>query len=455
MGKWTDKNYITSREWSEDFGGAKPKPNHHDFCPLPFDHCSLTLLPFLHPVCDAKGNVFDRDSITEYIIKYDKTNPVDGSGLDHGDLLELEFFRNGNNALHCPITLKTFSGHSHIVTIPTSGRVYSMEGLRKLQFRDFVTDECIDRDTLIMLQDPGNPQKRNWTRFREHSQMTEMEIVNPAGPASRVVNLVAQEQQVKQQLPSINAPSKEESGKSGQRAMHSTGRLAASLTSTAMTPVVHQEYAMLSRWEVFAKSALNSPAHATIRTNRGDLHFELFPAKAPKCVYNFLRLAREGYYAGCKFHRLLPGFMIQGGDPTGSGKGGESVFGRPFHEAPSLPHSSRGLLSMANLGRPGTNTSQFFITFAPCAHLDYSHPVFGRMLHGGAVLDAIEATRVDGRTNAPLEDILIEDIIVVDYPFDDSILQEGKGKESERSMKGKALPSSHTVATIGKYLPKK
>src|ERR1700722_8565164 len=117
MGKWTDKNYITNREWREDFGGAKPK-TRTDFRPLPFDHCSLTLLPFLHPVCDAKGNIFDRDAITEYIIKYGKINPVDGSSLDHEDLLALKFFRNGDDAMHCPITLKTFSGYSHIVAVP-------------------------------------------------------------------------------------------------------------------------------------------------------------------------------------------------------------------------------------------------------------------------------------------------------------------------------------------------
>ena len=327
-----------------------------------------------------------------------------------------------------------------------------MEGLKKLQFRDFVTDERIDKDTLITLQDPGNPQKRNWTRFRQHMPLETLDVVNPSGPASRVVSLVSQERS--QQLPSINAPAKEEPKKSGQKAVHSTGKLAASLTSSAITPVVHQEYAMLSKWDVFANSALNSPAHATIRTNRGDLHFELFPAKTPKCVYNFLRLAREGYYAGCKFHRLIPGFMLQGGDPTGTGRGGESVFGRPFHEAPSIPHSSRGLLSMANLGRPGTNTSQFFITFAPCAHLDYLHPVFGKMLHGGAVLDAIEATRTEERKNAPLEDIFIEDIIVVDYPFDDSILQDTE-EEKKRDGDPRNKSSKHTVATIGKYLPRK
>ena len=84
---------------------------------------------------------------------------------------------------------------------------------------------------------------------------------------------------------------------------------------------------------------------------------------------------------------------------------------------------------MANLGRPTTNTSQFFITLAPCAHLDYLHPVFGKMLHGGAVLDAIEVTQTEERTNMPLEDIFIEDIIVVDYPFDDSFCKKSRKKK--------------------------
>ncbi len=114
---------------------------------------------------------------------------------------------------------------------------------------------------------------------------------------------------------------------------------------------------------------------------------KLFAAEAPVTVNNFVFLAREGYYDGVTFHRVIPGFMAQGGDPTGSGRGGPGYrFADEFH--PRLRHSKAGILSMANAG-PNTNGSQFFITFAPTPHLDDRHAVFGEVVDGMSVVDGI------------------------------------------------------------------
>jgi cyclophilin family peptidyl-prolyl cis-trans isomerase len=123
---------------------------------------------------------------------------------------------------------------------------------------------------------------------------------------------------------------------------------------------------------------------ATLRTPPGDIFIELFADRAPRTVNNFVVLARDKFYDGVTFHRVIPGFMAQGGDPTGSGSGGPGYrFADEFH--PALRHDVPGVLSMANAG-PNTNGSQFFITFAATPHLDGRHSVFGRVVKG---LDAL------------------------------------------------------------------
>ena len=125
----------------------------------------------------------------------------------------------------------------------------------------------------------------------------------------------------------------------------------------------------------------------TISTDLGDIVFELFADKAPTTVNNFVFLARDGYYDGVTFHRVIKGFMAQGGDPTGSGSGGPGYrFPDEFH--PALKHDGPGMLSMANAG-PNTNGSQFFITYRDTPHLDGKHAVFGRVVEGMDVLEAI------------------------------------------------------------------
>jgi peptidyl-prolyl cis-trans isomerase B (cyclophilin B) len=124
-----------------------------------------------------------------------------------------------------------------------------------------------------------------------------------------------------------------------------------------------------------------------LTTDRGTIEATLYASKAPMTCANFLNLAARGYYNGLKFHRVIPDFMIQGGDPTGTGAGGPGYkFGDEIH--PSLKHTGPGIFSMANAG-PGTNGSQFFITHVPCAWLDGKHTVFGAVTKGQEVVNAV------------------------------------------------------------------
>ena len=126
---------------------------------------------------------------------------------------------------------------------------------------------------------------------------------------------------------------------------------------------------------------------AKIETTRGPIEIELYPAYAPKTVNNFVFLAREGFYDGVSFHRVISDFMIQGGDPTGTGRGGPGYKFEDEFKGNPLKHET-GVLSMANAG-PGTNGSQFFITHSPQPHLDSKHTVFGKVISGQDVVDRI------------------------------------------------------------------
>lgn len=125
----------------------------------------------------------------------------------------------------------------------------------------------------------------------------------------------------------------------------------------------------------------------SIQTDRGTIELELYPEYAPQTVNNFVFLAREGFYNGGTFHRVIPDFMIQGGDPTGTGRGGPGYTFPDEFEANPLKHE-KGVISMANAG-PNTNGSQFFITHGPQSHLNGSHTVFGKVTKGQEVVDSI------------------------------------------------------------------
>jgi peptidyl-prolyl cis-trans isomerase B (cyclophilin B) len=145
------------------------------------------------------------------------------------------------------------------------------------------------------------------------------------------------------------------------------------------------------QWPAAPAMAIDAKKRYTIKveTVRGTIELQLAPQYAPKTVNNFVFLAREGFYDGVKFHRVIADFMIQGGDPTGTGRGGPGYqFADEFAGNP-LKHET-GVISMANAG-PGTNGSQFFITHSPQPHLNGKHTVFGKVVKGKDVVDAVRA----------------------------------------------------------------
>lgn len=177
-----------------------------------------------------------------------------------------------------------------------------------------------------------------------------------------------------------------------------------------------------------------------METNFGPLDIELHIDKAPKTCYNFLELCKTDRYTDTVFHRLIPGFMVQGGDPTGTGRGGESVWGQPFRDeidvAGAYRHTHRGTISMANKG-PSTNGSQWFIAFRKLPHLDSKHTVFGQLVeehgreaagdqgpHKGcsrsmATLEKLEAVPTESCTDKPLRSVRVLTAYVLENPFEE------------------------------------
>ncbi|MBR3300335.1 MAG: peptidylprolyl isomerase [Clostridia bacterium] len=190
------------------------------------------------------------------------------------------------------------------------------------------------------------------------------------------------------------------------------------------------------------KEPLSGDIIAVMHTNMGNIKIKLFPDKAPKAVENFVTHSKNGYYNGLIFHRVIKDFMIQGGDPTGTGMGGKSIWGEEFDDEFDIDlHNLYGALSMANAG-PSTNGSQFFIVGAKevpgnmleqmrelpdnfpveivdayekmggTPWLDYRHTVFGQVFEGMDVVDSIEAVEVNSN-DKPLNDVVIESIDII------------------------------------------
>jgi len=152
---------------------------------------------------------------------------------------------------------------------------------------------------------------------------------------------------------------------------------------------------------------------AVMKTNMGTIELELYADQTPKTVENFVGLANKDYYNGVIFHRVIPDFMIQGGDPTGTGRGGQSLWGKPFADeiVPSLTFDKPGILAMANAGA-NTNGSQFFITVAQTSWLDGHHTIFGKVINGMDVVYAISKVATSKPGDKPLKDVVMESVTI-------------------------------------------
>ncbi|KAI9496710.1 hypothetical protein BDB00DRAFT_891330 [Zychaea mexicana] len=461
--------------------GTTGRSGNAGFKRLPFYCCSLSLQPFEHPVCTPEGIIFDLVYIIPYIKKYG-TNPVTGEKLDTKNLIKLNFYKNDKDEFYCPVTYKVFSDHTAIAAIKTTGNVFAYDTIERLNvkakhMKDLLTDEPFTKKDIIMIQvtilpgavsgglgwerdrtcsiDPHNLDNRNMSKF--HYLNNDLKVVNEA--EERAKREVTNNINVKglgatgRVLAELQKKKKEESGgeSEGSRsgtpestsvvkkapedksrphfeqkkasqaynaAHFSTGRVAASFTSSAMTPVTLNEKALIDE-DIFMYKRIKTKGYARLITNFGNLNLELYCDKIPEACHNFILLAKSGYYNDTVFHRNIKNFMIQGGDPTGTGKGGESYWKTPFKDAikSSLSHDDRGILSMANKGKD-TNGSQFFITYRPCTHLDGKHTIFGRVVGGLDVLNKTEAVPVNDN-DRPERDIRIKQVSVFVDPFEE------------------------------------
>ncbi|XP_077293328.1 RING-type E3 ubiquitin-protein ligase PPIL2 [Arctopsyche grandis] len=472
-----DKMYLTYTEWSTLYGGKRPGlPSTEDvtFKRLPYDHCCVSLYPYKNPYCDKDGNIFELQPVLEFIKKF-KINPVTGRPLDMKGLIKLNFYKNSSDEYHCPVLFKPFTKNSHIVAVSVTGNVFSYEAIEQLNikgknWKDLVSDETFERSDLITLQDPQHLEKFNISLFHHIKNKLKVEdddeVARRGDPNARLKTISMETKEILSELerdykaPEVKTSTREKADKFNA-AHYSTGAVAASFTSTAMVPETHHEAAIIHEDDV-RYERVKKKGYVRMLTNHGPLNLEIYSDMVPKTGENFIKHCHNGYYNGVKFHRSIRNFMVQAGDPTGTGLGGESIWGKKFEDdiKPNLHHSGRGILSMANSG-PNTNGSQFFITYRSCKHLDGKHTIFGKLVGGLDTLTAMERVEVDNK-DRPIEDIIITATQVFVDPYqeaDDQLVleraQEIKEKEEETlRLKRKKSPNDLKVFRqgVGKYL---
>ncbi|KAL2817717.1 hypothetical protein BDW59DRAFT_175355 [Aspergillus cavernicola] len=507
------RSAITHSEWaSEDAysasagsGVGKGRRGGADgsFKRLPFKFCSLSLQPFEHPVCTSSGTIFDLTNILPWIKKHG-TNPVDGTPLKGSDLIKLKIAKNDSDEFIDPVTFKVLTDNTHVVALGNTGNVFSWDTVERLNikgklWRDLVTDEEFSRKDIITLQDPQNVESRNLSSFnyikegesglsdeqlREREDPSKNVNANALGSSAKILKAreaVAKARQERAQrngsaaaamsLARTDAPAKAvqkaalQAGKPVpyNAAKYTTGLAAASFTSTGMTPHTSAELALLSDEEYMLKRGrVKQKGYARISTTSGDLNLELHTEYAPKAVWNFIKLAKKGYYQDVTFHRNIKGFMLQGGDPSGTGRGGESIWGKYFNdefEGP-LKHDSRGTLSMANKGK-NTNSSQFFFAYRALPHLNNKHTIFGHVIDdptpSSPTLNKLETHPVNPTTNKPTPDVRIIDVTIFVDPFEEFLKKKqlesagkGEGKTAEDEEQSARRAEDDQVTWTGK-----
>ncbi|KKA27369.1 hypothetical protein TD95_004926 [Thielaviopsis punctulata] len=535
MGKGTDKLYITHSEWSSadafsaSGGAASRRSTAPAFRQLPFNFCAASLQPFENAVCTPVGTIFDVQVIGAWLEKH-STNPVDGEPLKAKDLIKLNFSRNDSGALVDPVTFKVFTDNTHIVAVRhgSYANVFAYDTLERMNikpkmWRDLLDDAEFTRADLITLQDPQSVAARDLGKFKHLKDGGA--LLTPAQEAERKggnvnVNVLGRiggemlgskadkkeedqekrEKVVRAKMAVEKARQSRDTDKAvalakstkhasattaaarlindkklaANAAAYTTGKAAASFTSTGLTPETSGERALLTDEEFMLRpKTVKIKGYARIETNLGKLTIELHTDTAPRAVWNFVRLAQSGYYRNVAFHRNIPGFMIQGGDPSGTGRGGASIWGKNFQDEFDGPqtHNERGVLSMANKGK-NTNGSQFFITYKAASHLDRKHTIFGKVIDGGGTkasdtLGRMEAAPTDG-SDRPLNKIVIRDVVVYIDPFAEfqkerterekaeAKAAEGGGEDDVVTWTGKRLRGNGDgrveEGSVGKYL---
>ncbi|KAK7572091.1 hypothetical protein V9T40_014563 [Parthenolecanium corni] len=460
-----DKMYLTYTEWSTLYGGKKEGSEKDKFRRLPFDHCCVSLKRFEQPYCDRDGNIFDLEAILGYLKKF-KHNPVSGKPFEFKKLIKLNLSKNEKGEYQCPVMFRTFTNQSHIVAIANTGNVFSYDAVEQLNiktksFKDLLTDEPFIRNDIIVLQDPHNLSKFNLTNFHHIKNNLRVETeeefeLRTQGNMGRLKTVSKAAKEILFELnkdfkPVVKKKEEEKPKLDKFNAAHySTGMVAAGFTSTVMEPVTEHVAAILSE-DIVRYERVKKKGYVRLMTNFGLLNLQLHCDLVPKTCENFMKLCQNGYYNGTIFHRSVRNFMIQGGDPTGKGTGGESIWKKPFEDEfkPNLTHSGRGVLSMANSG-PNSNTSQFFITYRSCRNLDNKHTVFGQLVGGMDTLTAMERIEVDNK-DKPIEDIIFQRAVIFIDPFQeaDDELAADRAAEIEKKNTIEKEKSKKNCVAIG------
>ncbi|KAG7450638.1 peptidylprolyl isomerase-like protein 2 [Guyanagaster necrorhizus] len=449
----SDKLYITHAEHTGMFGshssstGFKAKQEApHPGARTPFDCCALSFQPFSHPVCarnsDGTGHVFDLVNIIPWLKQHNNTNPITKEPLMPSDLITLHYSRKeASGEIHDPISFKPFSEHSHIVAIATTGNVFLAGSIKG--GKDLVNDVPFKKTDVVTLQNPhGLPPASVPTKVASTSSASTKTVAEKGQTSAVPVK-------TKEPVPWNISP-------------YSNGLPGASLTSTSVDPQSGPTNLVWDEEELMFESISNPlknkgkekdvgkrRAYVRVVTSLGgsSLNLELYCEKAPKTCYNFLMLARAGKYDNCLFHRLVPGFMIQTGDPIGTGSGGNSYWGTPFRDEYDLKgaarHDGRGIVAMANKGA-GTNGSQFYVTFKAAPHLDKKHTVFGRLVGGEDVLDALERLPRKEGTERPSKPVRITEVVIYQDPFEEykTRLTKKLAKRAETEQYGNSQKAS-------------
>ncbi|CAI5708818.1 hypothetical protein KXD40_004842 [Peronospora effusa] len=478
-----DRLFITQTEHKYLYGGKKQEIRRA-YKRLPFNCCAITLCPFTNPVCTHEGHLFDLEAVVPYV-KEHQINPVTGKPLLLKELIQLHFSKNSQGEYFCPVTYKVFTDNTKIAAIATTGNVFCHEAVEELNIKpknwtDLISGVKFKRKDIIILQDPQDLSNREIENF-EHLRRAKASDHNVSvTAAARNIRTNAATDRILEELDAKRAAQKELAKKILSKAdgvsekdrivaslthrnlsqeyavskkmagssklqysQFTSGECSSSFTSSVRAPVTNNAMALASeqellerRWQAVRK--LKKKGLVRLETTLGNINVEVDCDIVPQTADNFLTLCQNKYYDGSLFHRVIKGFMMQGGDPTGTGRGGESIWKNPFRDEidSRLSHDQRGVLSMANAG-PDTNNSQFFIIFKVCPHLDKKHAVFGRVVGGMDVLDTVEHVET-GAEDRPIEDIRIKSAQVFINPFQEYEEAQEQGLDVVQAAKEKA-----------------
>lgn len=395
-----DRMFITTTEWKTEYGGKKTAGNIQHR-PLPFECCALSLSPFETPCCTQEGVIFDFLNLVPYLRKH-KSNPITAVEMTTKDIIRLNMEKNSEGAWHCPVTCKVFTNSTHIVAIRNTGNVYAYDAVSELNLKtrnmkDLLTDEPFLKSDIITLQDPSNAEHvalRDINNFK-HLKIVREETIAAKDAENKVRHNPASESVMREiekkrkaddenglqrktysisdtimdthiedvacilALQPTTADINPGSNISEQKASRSLTSSAVEVVTTSTTRLATPEEIREARWKMMRR--IGKKAYLQMQTNIGNINIELHCDMSQKTCWNFIKLCQNEYYDGIAFHRLIENFMIQGGDPSGTGSGGDSAFGggKAFRDEfdSRLSHDKRGILSMANSGKD-TNRSQ-------------------------------------------------------------------------------------------------